>query len=122
MIRRTPRSTRTDTLFPNTTLFRSGENLGDRDRAEDEEGAEDAEHEAKVADAVDDERLDRRGVRARLLVPETDEQIGCQADAFPTEEHLDEIVRGHEHQHREGEEREIGEEARLVREIGRAHV
>src|SRR3546814_15557370 len=81
----------------------------------DEEGAEDAEHEAKVADAVDDERLDRRGVRARLLVPETDEQIGCQADAFPTEEHLDEIVRGHEHQHREGEEREIGEEARLVR-------
>src|SRR3546814_9247137 len=27
MIRRPPRSTRTDTLFPNTTLFRSGEDL-----------------------------------------------------------------------------------------------
>src|SRR3546814_2450397 len=27
MIRRPPRSTRTDTLFPSTTLFRSGENL-----------------------------------------------------------------------------------------------
>src|SRR3546814_9891167 len=51
----------------------------------------------------------------RRKTPETDEQIGCQADAFPTEEHLDEIVRGHEHQHREGEEREIGEE-----EIGSA--
>src|SRR3546814_18841684 len=28
MIRRPPRSTRTDTLFPYTTLFRSGVNLG----------------------------------------------------------------------------------------------
>src|SRR3546814_11932925 len=29
MIRRPPRSTRTDTLFPYTTLFRSGEAVGD---------------------------------------------------------------------------------------------
>src|SRR3546814_20656241 len=29
MIRRPPRSTRTDTLFPYTTLFRSGDNIGD---------------------------------------------------------------------------------------------
>src|SRR3546814_19369786 len=28
MIRRPPRSTRTDTLFPSTTLFRSGEKFG----------------------------------------------------------------------------------------------
>src|SRR3546814_9027748 len=28
MIRRPPRSTRTDTLFPSTTLFRSADNLG----------------------------------------------------------------------------------------------
>src|SRR3546814_5202857 len=28
MIRRPPRSTRTDTLFPYTTLFRSGTNIG----------------------------------------------------------------------------------------------
>src|SRR3546814_4475106 len=40
MIRRPPRSTRTDTLFPDTTLFRSiaeargmGEQVADRDRA-----------------------------------------------------------------------------------------
>src|SRR3546814_6477563 len=32
MIRRPPRSTRTDTLFPYTTLFRSVERTGDRDR------------------------------------------------------------------------------------------
>src|SRR3546814_10150795 len=30
MIRRPPRSTRTDTLFPYTTLFRSGERLADK--------------------------------------------------------------------------------------------
>src|SRR3546814_7506654 len=32
MIRRPPRSTRTDTLFPYTTLFRSGRGDGDRPR------------------------------------------------------------------------------------------
>src|SRR3546814_19521195 len=32
MIRRPPRSTRTDTLFPYTTLFRSGDRLGRRAR------------------------------------------------------------------------------------------
>src|SRR3546814_2502344 len=32
MIRRPPRSTRTDTLFPYTTLFRSASNLGGRHR------------------------------------------------------------------------------------------
>src|SRR3546814_9128019 len=35
MIRRPPRSTRTDTLFPYTTLFRSFESLGEGDNAED---------------------------------------------------------------------------------------
>src|SRR3546814_12000093 len=34
MIRRPPRSTRTDTLFPYTTLFRSNDVAGDADRAE----------------------------------------------------------------------------------------
>src|SRR3546814_20939461 len=33
MIRRPPRSTRTDTLFPYTTLFRSGQALADVDHA-----------------------------------------------------------------------------------------
>src|SRR3546814_9002841 len=32
MIRRPPRSTRTDTLFPYTTLFRSGERVGAQDQ------------------------------------------------------------------------------------------
>src|SRR3546814_7991878 len=41
MIRRSPRSTRTDTLFPTTTLFRSG--LGEEQSALDE-GAGQQEH------------------------------------------------------------------------------
>src|SRR3546814_2301940 len=40
MIRRPPRSTRTDTLFPYTTLFRSPRTLRDRDQAaaDDDDG------------------------------------------------------------------------------------
>src|SRR3546814_3696039 len=40
MIRRPPRSTRTDTLFPYTTLFRSGLADDDRAGADDEDGLE----------------------------------------------------------------------------------
>jgi hypothetical protein len=44
-----------------------------------------------------------------------DQQIRGKTDALPAEEHLDEVVRRHQHQHREGEERQIGEEARPMR-------
>src|SRR3546814_12199036 len=40
MIRRPPRSTRTDTLFPYTTLFRSGEHCRDRAGAPAQEVAQ----------------------------------------------------------------------------------
>ena len=43
--------------------------------------------EAPVADAVDDERLHAGARVLRLGVPEADEQIAAQADAFPAEEH-----------------------------------
>ena len=81
---------------------------------------EDAEQEAEVTDAVDDERLDGGRVRRRLLEPEANEQIGGDADALPAEEHLHQIVRRHERQHGEGEEGQVGEEARPVRIV--AHV
>src|SRR3546814_1081176 len=45
MIRRPPRSTRTDTLFPYTTLFRSS----GVDAALDETGVDPVEHSAKAA-------------------------------------------------------------------------
>ena len=50
-----------------------------------------------------------------LLVPEADQQIGREAHAFPAEEQLHEVVGRHQHQHGEGEQRQIGEEARPVR-------
>src|SRR3546814_4986036 len=77
--------------------------------AEHQEGAEDAQRKAEIAHAVDDERLDRRRIGAGLVIPEADQQIGGEPHAFPAEEHLDEIVRRHQHQHLEGEQREIGE-------------
>ena len=82
-----------------------GEDGGDRDRAEHQKGAEDAEHEAQIPDPVDHERLNRGGVGARLAKPETDQQIAGEAHALPAEEHLDQIVGGHQHQHRKGEQR-----------------
>src|SRR3546814_11644618 len=55
MIRRPPRSTRTDTLFPYTTLFRScGGNCGIEGRAR-----------TGVAPAVAHDRSERRGISAK---------------------------------------------------------
>ena len=97
---------------------RGGEDLLEADRAGQREQQEDAEREAEVADPVDDEGLDRRGVGRRPLVPEADQQIGGEADAFPAEEHLHQIVGRHQHQHGEGEQRQKGEEARPARVLG----
>ena len=85
------------------------------DRAGQHEHGENAERETEIADAVDDEGLDRGRVRFRLVVPEADQQIAREPDAFPAEEQLHQIVRRHQHQHGEGEQRQIGEEARPVR-------
>ena len=82
------------------------------------EHGEDAEREAEIADAVDDEGLDRGGVGLRLVVPEADQQIAREPDALPAEEQLHEVVGRHQRQHGEGEERQIGEEARPVRILG----
>ena len=94
---------------------RGFQNFRNGDGVEHQIGAENPHHEAEIAHAVDDECLDRGGIGRRLAEPEADQQIGCQAHAFPAEEHLQQVVGRHQHQHREGEEREIGEEARLVR-------
>src|SRR3546814_4982580 len=89
MIRRPPRSTRTDTLFPYTTLFRSAhlaEKAADR-RPRDETDAEGGADEAEVAGAVfgrgdvGDRGL-RRGVAAAENARQRarDEQPGQRLD------------------------------------------
>jgi hypothetical protein len=69
-----------------------------------------AEHEAEVADAVDDERLLPRLRRGRTLVPEADQQVRAQAHALPAHEQEQEVVREHEREHREHEQVQVEEE------------
>ncbi len=95
----------------------AGEDRIELHGTEQHEDAEDAEREAEIAHAIDDEGLDGGGRGRGLLVPEADQQIGSHADAFPAEEHLDQVVRGHQHQHGEGEQRQVGMEARHRRVV-----
>src|SRR3546814_5562416 len=69
MIRRPPRSTRTDTLFPYTTLFRSaGQQAGLRQHLE---AVADAEHRHALVGARDDllhhRRVGRHGAAAQVV-------------------------------------------------------
>ena len=80
-------------------------------RVEAPEEQEDAEDEAEVADAVDDEGLVAGG-RVRLLpAPEADQRVRAEPDALPADEHQQQVVAEHQHQHREREEVEVREEA-----------
>jgi len=74
------------------------------DRAEQKEHGHDAKRKAEIANAVGDEGLDGGVVGAALLIPEADQQVGRDTHAFPAEEKLQEVVRCHQRQHREGEE------------------
>ena len=94
---------------------RSGEDRLEIRRVEQHEDGEDAQREAEIADAVDDKGLDRRRVRRGLVVPEADQEIAGETDTFPAEEQLDQIVSSHQHQHRKGEQRQIGKEPRPIR-------
>ena len=78
----------------------------------------DAEQEAEVADAVREERLQVRVDGRRPLVPEADQQVGHEADRLPPEEQLQEVVAHDEHEHREGEQRDVAEEPRVAGVVG----
>src|SRR5436190_22970521 len=52
------------------------------DRLRHHKHGEDAECEAEIADAVDDEGLDRGGVGLGLVVPEADQEIAREAYPF----------------------------------------
>ena len=86
--------------------------------AEVREDQRDAQKKAEVADPVDEEGL-QRGVDGALAgIPEADQQVGHQADRLPAEEQLQEVVRHHQHQHREGEQCDVGEEPLVARVVG----
>src|SRR3546814_222048 len=82
MIRRPPRSTRTDTLFPYTTLFRSG--IGGVVAEVPEAGLVDVEAADHVALGVEDADDDVLGARRAGVVGELvehDEAAGGNRDA-----------------------------------------
>jgi hypothetical protein len=93
---------------------RLGEDGVEVDRAGQIKHRENAERKAEVANAVDDECFDGGGIGFRLVEPEADQEIARQSHALPAEEHLHQIVGRHQHQHGEGEERQIGKEPRPV--------
>ena len=82
------------------------------ERAEGGEDQHEADEEAPVADAVDDERLLARCGGRRFGEPEADEQVGRQPDQLPADEHEPEVVRQHQRQHRGDEQVHVAEEAR----------
>src|SRR3546814_10468128 len=73
MIRRPPRSTRTDTLFPYTTLFRS---------IQCDAGAEEAGREGEPAKAI---------LRQRQAQPENNAQEAARSRRMRSEEHTSEL-------------------------------
>ena len=89
-------------------------------RAQRAQQQKQAEEEARVTDAVDDERLLPR-VRRRLAQEvEPDQQVAAQAHAFPSDEQQQQIVRQDQRQHREHEQIQVAEEAvvaALVRHV-----
>ena len=64
----------------------------------------------KVPHPVHQESLEIGVNRSWAGEPEPDEQIRNQSHRFPAEEELDEVVRHHEHEHREGEQADVGKE------------
>ena len=78
----------------------------------------DAEHKAEIADAIREKRFQIGVDGGRPLVPESDQQVRNQPHRFPAEEELQEIVRHHQHEHAEGEERDVGKEAGVTRVVG----
>src|SRR3569623_362590 len=73
-----------------------------------------------VADAVHQKGLLIGAERRLALAPEADLEIRDQTHRLPSEEELHEVVGHHQHQHREGEQRDVAEEALIAGVV--AHV
>ena len=68
-------------------------------RAEQRPHGENPEEKTEVAEAIRDEGFFARVRRRGFFVPETDEQIARDADEFPEDEHLEQVVREDNSQH-----------------------
>jgi hypothetical protein len=95
--------------------------LGEVDRlvlAQAPEEPEEPDDEEEVTDAVRDERLLARLGELDVLEPEADQQVAAEPDAFPPDEHQEEVVAEHEQEHREDEQVQVREVPPHARPIG----
>jgi hypothetical protein len=84
------------------------------ERGEALEDGEHAEDESEVANPIDDERF-LAGVGCRLLaIPEANQQIRAESDAFPPDEHHEEVRAQNEHEHERREQVQVREVARVL--------
>ena len=86
----------------------------DVERAQAVEQKKQADCHGGVAHTGHDEGLSRRAPVHRILVPEADEQITAQADAFPAEIQQQEVVRQQQRHHGGHEQVHVGEEAAVT--------
>src|ERR1700735_2193524 len=78
--------------------------------AERTENQEEAEDEAAVTDAIDDERF-LTGVTGRLFEEiKSDQQITAKADAFPSDEHEQHVVGENQRENGEHEKIQVAKE------------
>src|SRR3546814_2447364 len=106
MIRRPPRSTRTDTLFPYTTLFRSAEHEADRRGAEAGAGRRGAADRVRTGDEGIGAMIDVEQYALRAF--EQDARAGL-ADLFQALPHRLRIF-----EHIVGDFGQVGDQARAV--------
>ena len=91
-------------------LWQLGKDFAVVQRARVGRNQTDAQDEAEVTHTVDQEGLHVGEDGRFLLEVETDQQVGHQAHSLPAEEQLQQVVAHHQHQHGEGEQRDVGEE------------
>ncbi len=97
-------------------VARAGEDVLVGERAQGGPQGDHGQNHAEVAHPVD-----QKGLLARVRVvavgvippvePEANEQVRCQAHAFPAHEHAQEVIAEHQDEHGEDEEIQVNEEA-----------
>ena len=92
-------------------LFALGKHLGIIHRTGIGQQQADTENETEVTDTIHQKGFHVGEDRGRSGKPETDQQVRDQTHGFPAKEQLQEVIAHDEHQHGEGEERDVGEEA-----------
>src|SRR6266542_1647131 len=79
-------------------------------RGREKKDQHDAENETPVTDSIGDECL-LGGWRGLIFVEiKPNQQVGAQADTFPTDKHQEEVVGEHQRQHREHEQIQVSKE------------